>query len=70
MFFLRFRSFYYTIMEIELIPIKTKDLKKEWTETDKETLISLRRENEQLKKRVDELEKWLEEMLAVANTIL
>lgn len=70
MFFLRFRSFYYTIMKIELIPIKTKDIKKEWTETDKETLISLRRENQQLKKRVDELEKWLEEMLAVANTIL
>jgi hypothetical protein len=44
-------------MKIELIPIKTKDLKKEWTETDKETLISLRRENEQLKKRVKELEK-------------
>lgn len=70
MFFLRFRSFYYTIMKIELIPIKTKDLKKEWTETDKETLISLKRENEQLKKRVNELEKWLEEMIATANLIL
>ena len=35
-----------------------------------EMIIELRRENEQLKKRVDELEKWLEEMLAVANTIL
>lgn len=57
-------------MKIELIPIKTNDMKKEWTETDKKTLISLWRENEQLKKRVDELEKWLEEMLAVANTIL
>lgn len=41
-------------------PKKTKD----------EMIIELRRENEQLKKRVDELEKWLEEMLAVANTIL
>ena len=57
-------------MEIELIPIKTKDIKKEWTKTDKETLISLSRENKQLKERVDELEKWLEEMLAVANLIL
>lgn len=57
-------------MEYEYIPIKTKDMKKEWTETDKETLISLWKENKQLKKRVDELEKWLEEMLAVANTIL
>lgn len=70
MFVLRFRSFYYTIMDYEYIPIKTKDMKKEWTETDKETLISLWKENKQLKKRVDELEKWLEEMLAVANTIL
>ena len=57
-------------MDYEYIPIKTKDMKKEWTETDKETLISLWKENKQLKKRVDELEKWLEEMLAVANTIL
>ena len=57
-------------MEIELIPIKTKDMEKEWTKTDKETLISLSRENKQLKERVDELEKWLEEMLAVANLIL
>lgn len=70
MFFLRFKSFYYTIMKIRYIPIKTKDMKKERIETDEETLITLRRENQKLKKRVDELEKWLEEMLAVANLIL
>lgn len=57
-------------MKKEWITIKTKEMKKELIKNDKETLISLRRENEQLKKRIDELEKWLEEMLAVANLIL
>lgn len=57
-------------MENIKIYSKIKDMKKQSEKNDNEILISLSRENKQLKERVDELEKWLEEMLAVANLIL
>ena len=57
-------------MEIYRIWTKSPISKKKKEKNDNETLIDLRRENEQLRKRVEELEKWLEEAIATLTTIL
>lgn len=49
---------------------KNEDLQKESWEMLVETIIELRKENEQLKKRVHELEIWLEEAIADLQYVL
>ncbi len=49
---------------------KDKDLQKESWEILIETVITLRKKNEQLEKRVHELEIWLEEAIASLTSVL
>lgn len=57
-------------MEKVKIKAKKKDLQKDSWEFIVETLMTLRKENQQLKNRIHQLEIWLEEAIASLTSVL